>query len=196
MPLNQSRPVVIPTAEQIEAERKRIQYRRQYSRALASTVGVLAVVAALAVLIASLLLPTLQVSGTSMEPTLADNDVIVLVKRAKFETGDLVGLYHNGKVLLKRVIAGAGDWVDIDADGTVQVNGVVLEEAYVTEKSLGECDLNFPYQVPDGSWFVMGDHRSTSIDSRSSAVGCIKQDDMIGKIVLRIWPLNTFSVIT
>lgn len=196
MPLNQSRPVVIPTAEQIEAERKRIQYRRQYSRALASTVGVLAVVAALAVLIASLLLPTLQVSGTSMEPTLADNDVIVLVKRAKFETGDLVGLYHNGKVLLKRVIAGAGDWVDIDADGTVQVNGVVLEEAYVTEKSLGECDLDFPYQVPDGSWFVMGDHRSTSIDSRSSAVGCIKQDDMIGKIVLRIWPLNTFSVIT
>lgn len=188
-------PVALPTIEQIEAERKRLDYNRRYTRALSRTVAVLVVVAALAVLVASLLLPTLQVSGMSMEPTLEDGDIIVLVKRSGFETGDLVGLYHNGKILLKRVIAGAGDWVNIDAEGTVYVNSVPLDEPYLIEKTLGECDIKLPYQVPDGTWFVMGDHRSSSIDSRSTAVGCIKQSDMIGKIVLRVWPLKQFSII-
>lgn len=188
-------PVSIPSIAQIELERERIKYRRRYRRALRSTIAVLVVVAALAVLIASLILPILQVSGTSMEPTLEDGNIIVLMKRSDFDTGDLVGLYHSGKVLLKRVIAGAGDWVDIDADGTVYVNNTKLSEPYITEKSLGECDIRFPFQVPDGSWFVLGDHRSTSIDSRSTAVGCIAQDDMIGKVVLRVWPLKRFSLV-
>lgn len=188
-------PVDLPSMAQIEAERKKLRYKERYRRVLSSTVGILAVVAAVAVLVASLVLPTLQVAGTSMEPTLMDGNVVVLMKQPKFETGDLVGLYHNGKILLKRVIAGAGDWVNMDEQGNVFVNDVPLAEPYVTEKSLGECNIEFPYQVPDGSWFVMGDHRTTSIDSRNTAVGCIAQENIIGKIMLRVWPLNSISII-
>lgn len=187
--------VDLPSMSQIEAERRKLKYKERYRQVLSSTIGILAVVAAVAVLVASLVLPTLQVAGTSMEPTLMDGDVVVLVKQPKFETGDLVGLYHNGKILLKRVIAGAGDWVNMDESGNVYVNDVPLSEPYVTEKSLGECNIEFPYQVPDGSWFVLGDHRTTSIDSRNTAVGCIPQENIIGKIILRVWPLNDISII-
>lgn len=194
--MRKRKPVSIPSLEQVEAEREKIKYRKRYRRTLSGTLGVLAVAAAAAVLVATLVLPTLRVSGKSMEPTLQDGDVVVLLKQKSFDTGDLVGLYHNGKILLKRVIAGAGDWVNVDEDGNVFVNDEPLTEPYVTEKSLGLSDITYPYQVPDGSWFVMGDHRAVSVDSRNSAVGCISQEQIIGRIVFRIWPLKNLSAIS
>ncbi|MCD7919610.1 MAG: signal peptidase I [Clostridiales bacterium] len=188
-------PAAIPSEEEVAAERERLQYRQRYRRTLQTTVYALIVVAAVAVLIATMFLPVLQVSGTSMEPTLEDGDVIVLVKSGSFDTGDLVGFYYQNKLLLKRVIAGPGDIVNIDEDGNVYVNDELLDEPYVTEKSLGETDLTYPYQVPESRYFVMGDNRATSIDSRSSAIGSIEEDQIVGKVILRIWPLNHLSLI-
>lgn len=185
----------MPTPEQVVAERARLQHAARFRRVLASTVAILVVVAAVAVLVATTIFPVLQVSGTSMEPTLEDGDIILLIKGDDFETGELIGLRYEGKVLLKRVIGGPGDYISIDDDGTVYVNGNALDEPYVTDKSLGECDIEFPYQVPDNSWFVLGDHRSVSIDSRSSVVGCIRNEQIIGKVVIRIWPLSGFTLI-
>ena len=183
----------IPTHEEITEERQRIRRDQAFIKAMRSTVAVLVVVAALAVLIATLFLPVLQVAGTSMEPTLEDGDVILLVKTKDFETGDLIGLHYEGKILLKRVIGGPGDFIFIDKDGTVSVNNVELEEPYVTDKSLGECDISFPYQVPADAYFVLGDHRSVSVDSRSTVVGCIQYEQIIGRVVVRIWPLSELS---
>ncbi|MCD8088384.1 MAG: signal peptidase I [Oscillospiraceae bacterium] len=185
----------IPTAEEVAAERERLQYQKRYRQTLRTTIYALIVVAAVAVLIATMFLPVLQVSGTSMEPTLSDGDVIVLVKNGDFETGDLVGFYYQNKLLLKRVIGGPGDIIDIDEEGNVTVNGELLDEPYLTEKSLGETDLTYPYQVPESRYFVMGDNRATSIDSRSSAIGCIEADQIVGKVILRVWPLSELSLI-
>ena len=183
----------VPTLKQVENERRNLKRKRQYNRAVRSTIYILVVVAAVAVLIATVFLPVLQVSGTSMEPTLVDGDIILLVKTENFRTGDLCGFYWQNNLLLKRVIGVAGDYVDIDHDGTVYVNGVALDEPYVYEKSLGECDIDFPYQVPEGRVFVLGDHRRTSIDSRSSAIGCIEIDQIVGRVVWCIWPVNHFG---
>lgn len=183
----------VPTLRQVENERKNLKRKRQYNRALRSTVYILVVVAAAAVLIATVFLPVLQVSGTSMEPTLVDGDIILLVKTNNFKIGDLCGFYWQNNLLLKRVIGVAGDYIDIDHDGTVYVNGTAIDEPYVYEKSLGECDIDFPYQVPDGKVFVLGDHRRTSIDSRSSAIGCISVDQIVGRVVMCVWPLNHFG---
>ena len=183
-------PVSIPTMEQVAGERERLRYRKRYFRVLRGTLSILLVVAAAAVLAATLFLPVLQVSGSSMEPTLSDGDIIVLEKTNQYKPGDLCGLYWQNKLLLKRVIALPGSYVDIDQDGNVTIDGQALDEPYLTEKSLGECDITFPYQVPDGKLFVMGDHRATSIDSRSSAVGCIDKTQIVGRAVLRIWPLD------
>lgn len=185
----------VPSEEEVTAERERLQYQKRYRQTLRSTIYALIVVAAAAVLLATLFLPVLQVSGTSMEPTLSDNDIIVLVKTGDFETGELVGFYYQNKLLLKRVIGGPGDVIDIDDDGVVSVNGEVLDEPYVTEQSLGETDITYPYQVPENRYFVMGDNRSTSIDSRSSVIGCIEKDQIVGRVLLRIWPLNRLSLI-
>ncbi|MCD7816829.1 MAG: signal peptidase I, partial [Bacteroides sp.] len=141
------------------------------------------------------LLPVLQVSGDSMEPTLSNGDIIVLLSGSSFETGDLVGFYYQNKLLLKRVIGGPGDVIDIDEEGNVTVNGELLDEPYVTNKALGECDITLPYQVPESRYFVMGDNRTTSIDSRSSAIGCIEIDQIVGKVMLRVWPLSSLSLI-
>lgn len=187
------RVVSLPTMEQVEQERERLNQRKKFWRSLRSTVGTLLVVAAVAVLIATLFAPILQVSGTSMEPTLKDGDVVVLMKSDRFETGELVGFYYQDKILLKRVIGQPGDRIDIDADGTVSVNGIPLEEPYLSEKSLGRCDIEFPYYVPDGRWFLMGDHRATSIDSRSDKVGCVGSEEIIGRVVFRIWPFSGFG---
>ena len=189
-------PVPLPTMEQVDRERQRIRRRKAYFQSLTSTVGVLAVVAALAVLISSLFLPVMQISGDSMEPTLKDGEIIVLVKTEHFETGDLCSFSWNNKTLIKRVIAGPGNWVEIDSDGTVYVNQAALNEPYITEKSLGECDLDFPYQVPDNHYFVLGDHRTTSIDSRSTVIGSVNKDQIIGKVMFRIWPLNAMGLIS
>ncbi|MCD8330465.1 MAG: signal peptidase I [Lachnospiraceae bacterium] len=187
--------VDLPTEEEVAVERERLEYQKRYRQTLRTTIYALIVVAAVAVLIATLFLPVLQVSGSSMEPTLEDGDIIVLVKTGDFETGDLVGFYYQNKLLLKRVIAGPGDTVDIDEEGNVYVNGELLDEPYVTEKALGETDRDYPIQVPEDRYFVMGDNRTTSIDSRSTAIGYIEEDQIVGKVILRIWPLSQISLI-
>ena len=185
----------IPTTAEVEAERERLAYRSRYARVLRSTVYALLVVAAVAVLLATLFLPVLQVSGDSMNPTLQDRDIIVLVKTDQMKTGDLCGFYWQNKLLLKRVIGLPGDIIALDEDGVVTVNGEVLDEPYVDELALGECDIKFPYQVPENRYFVLGDHRATSIDSRSSVIGCVEKSQIVGKVFLRVWPLSSFSLI-
>lgn len=185
----------IPSTEEVKAERERLAYRSRYTRVLRSTIYALVVVAAVAVLLATLFLPVLQVSGDSMNPTLQDKDVIVLVKSGSLKTGDLCGFYWQNKLLLKRVIGLPGDIISLDENGVVTVNGTVLDEPYVDELALGECDIKFPYQVPENRYFVLGDHRTTSIDSRSSVIGCVEKNQIVGKVFIRVWPLSSFSLI-
>lgn len=184
---------MIPKMEEVEQEKERLINRRRFYKLLRNTTFTLLVVAAASVLIAFLLMPVLRVSGDSMEPTLKDQDVVLLVKTDHFETGELCGFYWQNKLLLKRIIAGPGDMVDIKDDGSVYVNGQELDEPYVTEKSLGDCDMEFPYQVPENKYFVMGDHRSVSIDSRNSVIGCVDKSQMVGKIWIRVWPLKNLG---
>lgn len=182
-----------PSLDILKKELGRERYRRRFRRILKSTVNTLIVVAAIAALIATLVLPVLQIAGTSMEPSLKDGDIVVLMKTDRLTTGDLCAFYYSNKILIKRIVASPGDYLWINDDGTVYLNGSELIEPYVTEKSLGECDIEFPYQVPENSYFMMGDHRETSIDSRSSVIGCIAEDQIIGKILFRIWPLDRFE---
>lgn len=185
----------MPQLDELQKELKRERYRRRYRRLLRSTVNALIVVAAVAALVATLILPVLQIAGTSMEPNLNDGDIVLLVKTKDLKTGDLCAFYYSNKILVKRVIATPGDYIWIESDGTVFLNGEALDEPYITEKSLGECDVEFPYQVPENHYFVMGDHRGTSIDSRSTVIGCIAEDQMLGKILCKIWPLTEFEFI-
>ena len=187
--------VPIPSLAEIQKERKRIRRKTYYRQALRSTVSVLVVVAAVAVLITTLFLPILQISGDSMYPTLTHNEIVVLLKTRDYQRGDMIGFYYQGKILLKRVIALPEDEVVIDSDGNVYVNAQLLEEPYVTDKSLGDCDLEFPYKVPGTGYFVMGDRRSNSVDSRNSMVGIVSQDDIIGKVFLRVWPFDRLGLI-
>lgn len=186
-------PVEYPTLEQMEEEIARIKYKRRYGSALRGTLYSLAVVAAIAILIATLWLPVLQITGASMEPTLTDGQLIVAVKNSDLQTGEITAFYYNNKILIKRVVARSGDWVDIDRDGNVYVNGTLLDEPYLTEKSLGECTIDLPYQVPDGRVFVMGDDRAISLDSRTDAVGCVSREQVLGEVVFRVWPLSEFG---
>ena len=175
---------------ELESELKREKYKNRYWTVFRSTIYILITVAAVAVLVATLWLPVLQIYGSSMTPTLEEGDIVVSIKSKTYETGDIVAFYYNNKILIKRVIAGSGDWVDLDEDGTVYVNGEKLDEPYVKDKAFGECDLELPYQVPESRIFVMGDHRSVSVDSRSKAVGCVAEEQIVGKLVCRIWPLT------
>lgn len=184
-----------PTTEQLENELERVRYRRRYRSVLKSTVYTLITVSAIAILVATLWLPVLRIYGTSMTPTVYDGDIILTVKTSDFEPGDIIAFYYNNKILVKRVIAESGDWVDIKEDGTVYVNDVPLDEPYLEEKALGETDIPLPYQVPDGKIFVMGDHRATSLDSRSTSVGCVSQEQIVGKIVFCVWPLDRFGTV-
>ena len=187
--------VFVPSLKDIQTERKRIRRGTYYRQALRGTVAVLVVVAAVAVLITTLFLPILQISGDSMSPTLEHDEIVILLKTKDFKRGDLVGFYYQGKILLKRVIATPGDEVAIDAEGNVYVNGEQLEEPYITEKGLGDCDLEFPYKVPESGYFVMGDQRSNSVDSRNSAIGAVSRDDIIGKVFLRVWPFSKIGLV-
>ncbi len=189
-------PPEIPTLEQLQAERDRLRYKRRYARTLRTTLYALIVVAAAAVLVATLWMPVLQIYGSSMAPTLTDGDIVVCLKSDEFQTGDLVAFYYGNKLLVKRVICGPGDWVDIDDDGSVYVNNKPIDEPYIHQKALGESDLQYPYQVPDERWFLMGDNRAISVDSRSTQVGCVAQEQIVGRITFRIWPLNTIGLIT
>lgn len=185
--------IELPTTEQIEKERKRLRYRNRYNRTLKSTIAVLVVVAAAAVLIATLWMPVLQIYGNSMVPTLEDGQIVISVKTSNFQSGDIVAFYHGNKLLIKRFIAGSSDWVNIDDDGNVFVNDEKLDEPYLTEKAFGNTNIELPYQVPDQRFFLMGDNRDVSIDSRNTAVGCVAADQIVGKVVFRIWPLSEFG---
>ena len=179
----------------LEQELKRVKHRSRWFSVLRSTIFSLIVVAAVAVILAMLVLPVLQITGTSMTETLNDGDIVVSLRDSGYKQGDVIAFYYNNNILIKRVIARTGQWVNIDEDGTVYVDNVKLDEPYITEKALGDCDITLPYQVPDGRIFVMGDHRSTSLDSRSTALGCISEDMVVGKLLFRVWPLPDFGVI-
>ena len=183
----------MPDVALLHKELKRERYNRRFRHILRSTINALIVVAAIAALLATLVLPVLQIAGTSMEPSLMDGDIVLLVKSEKLKTGDLCAFYYSNKILIKRIIGTPGDYLWINPDGTVYLNSEELIEPYLSEKALGECDVEFPYQVPENNYFMMGDHRETSIDSRSSVIGCIAQDQIIGKILCKVWPLSDFE---
>lgn len=184
-----------PGVSQLQKELDRVQYNKRYRGVIRSTIYVLLTVAAVAVLVATLLLPVLRIYGASMTPSLKEGDIVVSVKGASFERGDVVSFYYNNKILVKRVIAFEGEWVNIDEDGNIYVNGTLLDEPYADEKALGECDIQLPYQVPEGRIFVVGDHRATSVDSRSTTVGCVFEEQIVGKIVYRVWPFEDFGAV-
>lgn len=192
---NTERQINRPSSEELKAELKRARYADRYSKTLRSTLYSLIIVAAIAVLVATIFLPVLQIYGTSMSPTLKDGEVVVSIKRPDLEQGDVVAFYYNNKILVKRVIATQGEWVDIEEDGSVYVNAKSLDEPYLHDKSFGDCDIDLPYQVPDGKVFVMGDYREISIDSRNKSIGCISEDQIVGRLVFRIWPLRSIGSI-
>ena len=183
----------IPELNEWEEEMARLKYQSRYTSVLKSTIYTLVVVTAFAVLVATLWMPVLQIYGTSMTPTLDEGQIVVSLKESRFKNGDLVAFYIGNKLLVKRVIAGPADIVTITNDGTTFVNGNELKEPYVSEKALGQCDLKFPYQVPESRYFLMGDHRATSVDSRSTAVGCVSEEQIVGRIVFCVWPLSDFG---
>lgn len=182
-----------PSSTAVEQELKRERYKRRYRRTMKSTIFALITASAAAVLVATLWLPVLQIFGSSMTPTLQEGEIVVSVKADQMQPGDIVAFYYGNKVLIKRYIAGPGVWVDIREDGTLLLNGEVLEEPYLEEKHFGICDLELPYQVPEGTYFLVGDHRETSVDSRHSSVGCIAEDQIVGKIMFRVWPMEAFG---
>ena len=185
----------LPSLEALKKELHREKYKRRYRSVFISTVSTLIVVAAIAVLITTLFLPILQISGDSMAPTLEHDEIVILLKTKEFERGDLISFYFQGKILLKRVIGLPEDEIAIDAEGNVYVNGEILDEPYVTEKGLGDCDLEFPFKVPGTSYFVLGDQRSNSVDSRNSVIGAISRDDIIGKVFFRVWPFSKLGLV-
>ncbi len=186
------RAVIIPDAKEVAKERKRLQYNKEFRRNLYHIVSVLIVVAAVTVLLSVLFVPLLQVSGDSMKPTLSDSDVVVLLKSGNYEAGDIIGFYYQDKILIKRVIGVPGDIIEINRQGNVIVNGEVLEESYATETAQDSWEIKLPYNVPEGSYFVLGDNREVSVDSRSSVIGCAKSEQIIGKILVRVWPFTFF----
>lgn len=181
------------SVEELQEELKREQRKRQYSSTTRNTVFVLIVVAAIAILVATLWMPVLRIYGTSMTPTLTEGDLVLSLRGADFQTGDVIGFYYENKLLVKRCIAGPGDWVDIDSEGNVYVNGEVLDEPYIEEKAYGDVTIQFPYQVPEGRYFVLGDHRATSADSRLTIIGCVAEEQIVGKIVFRVLPIKNFE---
>lgn len=187
--------VDLPTLDQMQGELKKANYIKKYNAVVRNTIFTLIIVAAVAVLVAMLWLPVLQISGNSMSPQLQNSDIVLTLAHADFETGDVIAFYYNNHILVKRVIAAPGQWVDIDEEGNVYVDGVRIHEPYVKELAMGDCNIELPYQVPTGRYFVMGDNRATSIDSRNTVVGCVADELIVGKLFARIWPLNRIGAI-
>jgi len=185
----------MPSSVQLEDELIRVRYAERYRKLLKNTIYALLVVAAASVLIATLFLPVLEIYGNSMSPTLENKDIVVSIKTSELKQGDICCLYYNNHILVKRVIGVAGDEIVMDPDGNVYVNGILLDEPYLVEKNLGESDIEFPYTVPERTVFVLGDNRSTSVDSRNSLIGCISVDEIVGKIVFRVWPMSAFGTV-
>ena len=185
----------VPSVRQLEEELKREKYRGRYKRLLRGTVSTVLVVIAAAVLISNLLLPILRIYGSSMSPTLVNGNIVTALRGGSYERGDIVAFYYNDKILVKRIVGLPGEVIDIDEEGSVSVDGEPLDEPYLDEKALGECDIKLPYQVPEGRYFVMGDNRSVSSDSRSSQVGCVAEEQVIGKLIFRLWPLDGFGTV-
>lgn len=184
-----------PSSEQIETAILKTKYSQKYKKVLKSTLSSLIVVAAVAVLIATLMLPVLQIQGSSMEPTLNDEEIVVLIKTSKLKRGQLCCFSYQNKLLIKRIIGVPGDSITINEEGFVYVNDVLLDEPYILDRALGECDIDFPVHVSENQYFILGDHRSTSIDSRSSAVGLVNSEQIVGKIFFRIWPFESMGSI-
>ena len=183
----------MPSVRELDEELRRVNHHSRFRQLLRSTIYTLIVVSAVAVLVAVLFMPVLRIYGNSMTPTLNEGEIVVSIKGSNIECGDVVGVYFGSKLLIKRCIALEHQWVNIDEIGNVYVDGELIDEPYLTEKAFGECNLELPYQVPDGCIFVMGDHRETSIDSRNTSVGCIDKENVVGKIVFRVWPLSEFG---
>jgi signal peptidase I len=183
------------TSQAVEKELDRMRYQRRFALTMRSTIFTLVVVAAIAILVAVLLMPVLRIYGRSMNDTLDEGDIVVSVKTGTFETGDVIAFYYNNKILVKRVIGQSGDWIDIDTEGNVYVNNVLIDEPFLKEKAFGDCNITLPYQVPDERIFVMGDNRVSSVDSRNTAVGCVAEEQVVGKIVFRVWPLSKIGSI-
>lgn len=185
----------LPTTAQLEKELRRERYNRNYAKVLRSTLGVLIVTAAISVLVAVLLLPVLRIYGTSMSPTLDEGNIVVSLKTGTFQTSDVVAFYYNNKILVKRVMGGPGDWINIDREGNIYVNNQLVDEPYLTEKAFGDCNIELPYQVPENRWFVLGDNRSVSVDSRNTTVGCVAEEQLVGRLVFCIWPMSNFGFV-
>lgn len=191
--MKHNKKINMPSADMLKDELRRVHHRSRFRKLLRSTVYTLIVVSAMAVLVAVLFMPVLRIYGNSMTPTLNEGDIVVSIKGTDIDRGDVVGVYYGSKLLIKRCIALEHEWVDLDEEGNVYIGGEIIDEPYLTEKAFGECNLDLPYQVPDGCIFVMGDHRVTSIDSRNTSVGCINLENIVGKIVFRVWPLSEFG---
>jgi len=193
--MKENKKSALPEIEEIRTELDREKHKKRYRRVFRSTLYTLIVVAAVAVLVATVWMPVLQIYGSSMTPTLNEGNIVISFKGTNFKTGDLVCFYIGNKLLVKRYIAGPGQWVDIDKDGNVFVDGEKLDEPYLAEKDFGDCNIELPYQVPDNKIFCLGDHRSSSLDSRNTAVGCVADEQIVGKIVFRVWPLSDFGTV-
>ncbi len=193
--MKKNKNISTPTLRQIETELRKEEYRSSRKRILRGSISTLIVIAAATVLISTFLLPVLRIYGTSMTPALDAGDIVVTIRSGSYNRGDVIAFYYNNKVLIKRIIGLPGEWVDIDENGNVSVDGEILEEPYLTEKSQGEYDIELPYQVPDGRYFIMGDHRQVSSDSRNSAVGCVSEEQIVGKLIFRVWPFSKIGII-
>ena len=185
----------LPELNEIESEMSQVRSKGRFRQSLKGTFGALVVVVAIAVIIAFILLPVLKITnGHNMEPGFQTGDIILLQKTSKAEKGDVCAFYFNNKLLLRRVIAGEGDKVEIDEQGYVKVNGEFLEEdGYISEHALGQCDIDFPFHVPAGQYFVMGDNRDFAFDSRATNFGCVSQEEIYGKPMARIYPFDRFA---
>jgi len=185
----------IPTTQEIKKELNYEIYKFKYKNLLTNTISILIVVIAISIILATFFFPILEIKGSSMEPNIKQNDIVVSIKTNNIKNGDIIAFYYNNKILVKRVIAKSSDWVNIDKKGNVYVNNVLQKEEYLDKKSYGNIDISFPYQVPEESYFVLGDDRESSIDSRNSLIGCIKNEEIIGKIIFRIWPFKRINFI-